>query len=89
MNAERPERDWFEKADQDLEMAGRARGPQATTGDGLLPRPTMFRESSQRLSYRPLGPFPQENIVAEKKPASLSGISPEKVWVLDQGSCPK
>lgn len=27
MNAEWPERDWFEKADQDLEMARRALGP--------------------------------------------------------------
>ena len=28
MNDESPERDWFEKADQDLEMARRALGPE-------------------------------------------------------------
>ena len=32
-----PERDWFEKADQDLELARRALGPgKPLPGDGLL-----------------------------------------------------
>ena len=42
MNGESPEQDWFEKANQDLEMARRALGPgQPHAGDGLLSRPPM------------------------------------------------
>lgn len=51
MNNVLPERAWFEKADQDLEMARRALGPQNTpAGNGLLSHPAMCREVSKRLS---------------------------------------
>lgn len=45
MSAPRPEQDWFEKADQDLEMARRGLGPGT-------PLPAMARYHSQQCAEK-------------------------------------